>query len=75
MTDTALATQGDRWTGQTARPTVTTPDDLRRLAAESRVRLATVEDLRVQQRLIAEHSRRRLDASRLLLDRRVHAWV
>ena len=44
-------------------------DDLRRLNDQSRVRLAAVEDLRGQNRLIAEHSRRRLEASRRLLDR------
>ena len=42
-------------------------DHLQRLAAESRGRLAALDGLREQQRLIAEHSRRRLDASRLLL--------
>ena len=42
---------------------------LQRLAAQSRVRLAAVEALREQHRLIAEHSRRRLEASRLLLER------
>jgi hypothetical protein len=49
---------------------VSTSDELRRLSAESRVRLAAVVVLREQQRLIAEQSRRRLDASRLLLQRR-----
>ena len=49
---------------------VSTSDDLRRLSAESRMRLAAVAALREQHRLIAEQSRRRLDASRLLLERR-----
>ena len=49
---------------------MSTSDDLRRLSAESRVRLAAVLALREQHRLIAEQSRRRLDASRLLLERR-----
>ena len=49
---------------------VSTSDDLRRLSAESRVRLATVAVLREQHLLIAERSRLRLDASRLLLERR-----
>ena len=44
-------------------------EGLHRLAAESRARLASVRALREQHRLIAEHSRRRLEASRLLLDR------
>lgn len=49
-----------------------TPDDLRRLTAQSRVRLAAVQDLRAQYQPIAMHSRRRMDASRLLLERRPH---
>jgi hypothetical protein len=48
---------------------VTTSDDLRRLTAESRARLATLGDLREQHRLITDHSRQCLQASRLLLDR------
>ncbi len=55
---------------QTARALVTTSDDLRRLTAESRVRLATVGALREQHRLLTAHSRQCLQASRLLLDRR-----
>lgn len=42
---------------------------LQRLATESRARLLAVEALREQHRLVAEHSRRRLEASRLLLAR------
>lgn len=48
---------------------MTTTDHLRRLNAESRVRLAAVADLRAQCQLIARHSRRRLDESRRILDR------
>lgn len=47
------------------------PDDLRRLRDESQVRLDAVQDLRQQYALIAAHSRRRMDASRQLLERRV----
>ena len=50
---------------------VSLPDDLRRLREQSQVRLAAVQDLRQQCELIAEHSRRRMDASRRLLERRV----
>ena len=46
-----------------------TVEDLRRLNDESRVRLAAVEALREQHQLIARHSRQRLEASRLLLER------
>jgi hypothetical protein len=49
---------------------VSTSDDLRRRTDESRVRVAAVETIREQHQLIAERSRRRLTASRLLLDRR-----
>jgi hypothetical protein len=48
---------------------VTSTDDLRRLTAQSRVRLAAVEDLREQYELIARQTRRRLEQSRVLLDR------
>lgn len=48
---------------------MTTTEHLRQLTAQSRVRLAAVEDLRAQYQLIARHSRRRLDESRLLLQR------
>ena len=44
-------------------------DDLRRLTAESRARLAAVQDLREQNELIARQTRRRLDESRVLLER------
>ena len=50
---------------------MSTIDELRRLNDQSRVRLAAVEALREQYELIARHSRQRLDASRLLLERRV----
>jgi hypothetical protein len=50
---------------------VSLPDDLRRLRTDSHVRLAAVRDLRQQYVLIAEQSRRRLDASRQLLERRL----
>jgi hypothetical protein len=49
---------------------VSAPDDLRRLSTQSRVRTAAVEDLREQCRSIVAHSRRRLEESRVLLDRR-----
>lgn len=52
---------------------MSTSEDLRRLTDQTRVRLAAVETIREQHRLIAEHSRRRLVASRLLLDRRACA--
>lgn len=42
-------------------------DELRRLAQESRLRLAALAQLREQQRLITARSRRCLDESRLLL--------
>ena len=56
---------------------MTTTDDLRhdltdgmqRLTAQSRVRLAAVQTLREEQRRITDHCRRRLDDSRLLLER------
>lgn len=54
---------------------MTTTDELRRLNAESRVRLDAVAALREQHRLIAEQSRRRLDASRLLLERATRSRV
>jgi hypothetical protein len=69
-TATTLATQGDGDQGRRRDPRVSIPDELRRLSAESRVRLAAVTALREQHRLIAEQSQRRLDASRLLLERR-----
>lgn len=50
---------------------MTTSSDLRRLNDQSRVRLAGAADLRRQCELITAHSRRRLDASRLLLERTV----
>lgn len=46
---------------------MTTSDDLRRLAAESRLRLAALMRLQEQQRLITSRSHRCLQASRLLL--------
>ncbi len=52
-----------------------TPDDLRRLSAESRARLVGVAALREQHLLIAEQSQRRLDESRLLLERRTRDRV
>lgn len=51
---------------------MTTPDDLRRLTAQSRLRIAAAEDLREQYAVIARQSRRRLDAGRELLDRCSH---
>ena len=54
----------------TSDPTAELRDGLDRLAAQSRVRLAAVEELREQHRLIVDHSRRRLDASRRLLQQR-----
>ena len=55
---------------------MTSTDDLRRLTAESRARLAAVQDLREQNELIARQTRRRLEESRALLDRcSVHAQV
>ena len=48
---------------------MTTADDLRRLAEQSRVRLAAVEDLREESRHIVRQSRRRLDEGRRLLAR------
>jgi hypothetical protein len=50
---------------------VSTTDDLRRLTQQSRVRLESVAELREQYQLIARHSRHRLEASRLLLERPV----
>lgn len=52
---------------------MSTTDDLRRLTEQSRVRLAAVTALREQYELIARHSRSRLAASRLLLER--HVWT
>jgi hypothetical protein len=63
-----LVTQGDSGRVPTERA-VSTIDDLRRLTAQSRVRLLAVEDLREQHRLITRSSLRRLDESRLLVQR------
>ena len=48
---------------------MTRTDHLLRLTAESRVRLAAVEELREQHRLIVQQTARRLEDSRVLLDR------
>jgi hypothetical protein len=56
--------------GADREPPVSTLDDVRRMTAESRARLAGVRALREQHQLITSHSRQSVEASRLLLGRR-----